>query len=105
MIRETWVLATVRMKASVSSHPDAVPKVDMAAVSKPANTANKVVSRAVVSSAAKRDRKTWKTTTNSPLAVVRDRPVDRIVAVRVAVRIANLKLHTTLFFSALSTAV
>ena len=31
----------------------------------------------------KKDRKAWKTTTNSPLAV-RDSPVDRIVAVRTA---------------------
>ena len=55
----------------VSNHPDAVAS---KAVSKPASMVNRVV---------KKDHKAWKTTTNSPLAV-RGKPVDRIVAVRIA---------------------
>jgi hypothetical protein len=74
----------VKIRASVSNHPDAVvsraAREDMVAASKPASKPASTANRAV-----KRDRKAWKTTTNSPLVAVRDKPVvDRVAAVRTA---------------------
>lgn len=72
MTNETWVRAA--RKRAVNKHPDAVAS---RAVSKPASRAS------MVNTVVKRDHKACKMTTNSPLAL-RNSPVDRIVAVRIA---------------------